>query len=55
MDIEQQAEVDARDKVIAKIYYGKEGGLPEYIRSLITKMMNLNLHLKEKHLIILVR
>ena len=26
MDIEQQAELEAGNRVIAKIYYGKEGG-----------------------------
>ena len=30
MNEEQQAEVDATNKVIAKIYFGKEGGLPAY-------------------------
>ncbi len=30
MDAEQQAEMDAKDKVIAKVYHGKEGGQPPY-------------------------
>ena len=40
MDEEQQAGINAKDKVIAKIYYGKEGGQPAYKTWLEAKVID---------------
>ncbi len=40
MGEEHQAGIDARNKVIARIYYGKEGGQPAYKTWLEAKVIN---------------
>ena len=44
MDEEQQAGINAKDKVIAKIYYGSQGGQPAYKTWLEAKIINPPYH-----------